>query len=167
MKLYDIFGEIKIDDPDCETMRELCEKHKHDLRSADIRSADLRNADLRYADLGGVNLIGADLRYADLRYADLRYADITGAILAGANLYCADLRCANLKHLKKEGSRDYFIALENQIQIGCHISSFDWWLSNYAECGKENAYTEEEIIEYKNYIDEAIKFFKEEINETI
>jgi len=166
MKLYDIHDCIKIDDPDCETMRELCEKHKHDLRSADIRSADLRNADLRCADLYCADLRCADLSRAnlycaDLSNADLRNADLRCADLGGVNLIGADLTGANLKHLIKRGSCHCLIATENQIQIGCQISSFDWWLENYAECGRYNGYTKKEIIEYKNYIDEAIKFFKE------
>jgi len=161
MKLYDIHDCIKIDDPDCETIKELCEKHKHDLRYANLYCADLTGANLSNATLSRANLRYADLRGADLRCANLYCADLRCADLSRVKIYCANLTGINLKHLKKQGSRNYLIAIKNQIQIGCEIHSFDWWLRNYKECGEENDYTEEEIAEYKSYIDEAIKFFKE------
>ena len=46
MKLYGIFENLMIEDSACSTIRELCEKHKHDLRNADLRDADLAYADL-------------------------------------------------------------------------------------------------------------------------
>ena len=73
---------------EAETLREVVEKNKADLRGADFVGADLRGAnlqgadlweaDLRKADLWGANLQGADLREADLRKADLREADLQG-----------------------------------------------------------------------------------------
>ena len=39
------------------------------------------------------------------------------------------------------------------IQIGCQQKSIKEWQKEFIEIGKENNYSEEEIKEYKNYID--------------
>lgn len=39
------------------------------------------------------------------------------------------------------------------IKIGCQEHPFDYWLSNFEEIGKLNSYSQEQISEYKMYID--------------
>ena len=42
------------------------------------------------------------------------------------------------------------------LKIGCKEFSFDYWLENYKQIGKDNGFTTEEIEEYAEYI----KLFK-------
>ena len=68
-------GEIIVE-MEAETLREVIEKNKINLREADLWGADFRGANLWGANLRGADLRGADLREADLREADLREADL-------------------------------------------------------------------------------------------
>jgi hypothetical protein len=126
------------------------------LREADLRGADLREADLREADLYGADLRGANLCGADLREADLREADLYGADLRGADLYGANLREANLRGaiIFIQGSKHncQYIQSTNQLRIGCHVFSLEYWLIMYDTIGRENNYTEEHIKEYHGYM---------------
>lgn len=79
-----------------ESLQEIINENRTDLREADLRWANLQGADLQGADLQGTNLRGADLQGANLREADLRKADLQGANLRGADLREADLRWADL-----------------------------------------------------------------------
>jgi UDP-3-O-[3-hydroxymyristoyl] glucosamine N-acyltransferase len=45
----------------------------------------------------------------------------------------------------------------NQLGIGCEIHMIEEWKKNYKEIGKQHGYTDEEIKEYKLYIDLAAK----------
>jgi len=52
------------------------------------------------------------------------------------------------------GSRDYVCQCNiYEIKIGCHVLTFDEWLEQYEEIGKEQYYNNEEIKEYKSIID--------------
>jgi len=64
-------GEIIVE-MEAETLREVIEKNKANLRGADLRGANLLGADLWGADLRGANLWGADLRGADLWGAEIK-----------------------------------------------------------------------------------------------
>ncbi len=153
-----------------------------DLRDADLRYADLRDADLRYADLRDADLRNADLRDADLRYADLRDADLRYADLRDADLRYADLRYADLRYadLRDADLRDAknikfpiatiygtvhaVFAMDGKIKIGCVEQTVEEWILNYREIGEENDYTDEQIVEYKKYIDVIkILFEKQEV----
>ena len=46
---------------EAETLKEVVEKNKANLRGADLQGADLQGANLRGADLRGINLWGANL----------------------------------------------------------------------------------------------------------
>lgn len=39
------------------------------------------------------------------------------------------------------------------IAIGCEVHTLEHWLENYAEIGKNNGYSDDQIEEYKRYID--------------
>jgi len=66
---------------EAETLKEVVEKNKANLRETELWGADLRGANLWEA-----NLWGADLREANLWGADLRGADLRGADLRGAEI---------------------------------------------------------------------------------
>ena len=147
-----------------------------DLRGADLRGADLRGADLRDAYLCGADLRGADLCDADLRDAklcdadlcdaDLRDANLRGANLCGANLCDANLRDAWLygSHipglLSIQGSSWPLFAYQDYIRIGCERWPVEHWLENYQVIGEKHNYTQEQIAEYKAYIDTCATFLK-------
>ena len=76
-------GEIIVE-MEAETLKEVVEKNKANLRRADLRGANLRGANLR----------GADLRRADLRRADLREANLWKIDLRETNLWGVNLRGA-------------------------------------------------------------------------
>jgi uncharacterized protein YjbI with pentapeptide repeats len=140
---------------------DVVEKNKSNLRGADLQGANLyeaslRGADLREANLQGASLRGADLREANLYEASLRGADLREANLRGANLYGADLR----GYLYLKGSRNDIQYYKNSIIIGCEEHDVDYWIVNYREIGNKHNYTREQIGEYYNYI-MVIKQFKE------
>jgi hypothetical protein len=114
-----------------------------DLGGADLGGADLRGADLRGADLGGADLRGADLRGADLRWADLRGADLRGA----------DLREANGDFLRLNSTRHAIIAIDSgNVSIGCHRKTLAEWLTVYEDIGRQEGYTEDQIVEYGRHL---------------
>jgi hypothetical protein len=95
-------------------------------------------------------LRGAYLRGADLYGADLRGADLYGADLRGANLYGANL-CE--KYLQIKGSKAWLVGFGDKIQIDCEDHTVIEWQQEYEAIGKKNGYTDDEIKEYKSYID--------------
>ena len=95
-----------------------------------------KNADLRGADLGGADLRGADLRGADLGGADLR---------AAKNI--------KIPIISIQGTKDFVYFINNHIKIGCEYHHIEYWKIAYDIIGKEYNYKDEEIKEYKSYID--------------
>ena len=95
----------------------------------------LHGADLRKANLRKANLHGADLRKANLCGADLRKANLCGANLPDNNV------CLH-------GSRHEIIAIDNDVQIGCHRKPLAEWLEEYKAIGQAENYTPAEIVEY-------------------
>jgi hypothetical protein len=141
------------------------------LSGADLEGADLRGANLGGADLGGADLEGANLEGADLRGANLRGADLEGADLEGANLEGANLRGANLRGADSEGANGIKLPIisisgsmhslqymNEHIKIGCIEYHIEYWKIMYDVIGRENNYTDEQIAEYKSYIDMCKKF---------
>jgi hypothetical protein len=57
------------------------------------------------------------------------------------------LLTANIK-----ASRDRVRQFANYVKIGCQIHTLEHWRTNYQAVGKENSYSEAEIIEYGNII---------------
>ena len=155
---------------------------KADLRDADLRDADLREADFSRADLrganlsradfsraylSGANLSGADLSGAYLRGADLSGADFSRADLRGANLRDADLRRADLSGADLSGADGNFVAgyygkhhataAGGYICIGCERHTYQEWIYNGEQIGKDNEYTDDEIADYMGWIKLAIR----------
>ena len=57
----------------------------------------------------------------------------------------------NLCHFGSKHSVFYWG--QDNIQIGCKKSTIEWFLQNFEILGKNQSYSETEILEYKNYID--------------
>ena len=121
------------------------------LRGADLSGANLREAYLRGAYLSGAYLGGADLSGANLSGADLSEADLIGANLHGANLY--GVKNIKLPIINISGTQHSIFYMDGKIKIGCIEKTVDEWLLEYEKIGKKNNYTDEQIEEYKKYID--------------
>ena len=78
-------GEIIVE-MEAETLKEVVEKNKANLRGADLWGADLRGANLRGADLQEANLWGANLWEANLQEVNLQGANLRGTDLWGAKI---------------------------------------------------------------------------------
>ena len=117
-----------------------------DLRGADLYGANLRGAYLRRADLSRTNLRGADLSHTDLSHTDLSGTDLRGANLRGANLSDADLPHPIYQFYLGE---HHAVAQPTELRIGCEVHSWEHWLSNYEEIGKDTGMSETDIKRYK------------------
>ena len=135
-----------------------------DLFGANLSGADLSGANLSRADLSGANLSGADLYGANLSGADLFGANLSGADLSEANLSGADLSetIIKLPIINITGSTHSLLYMDGVIKIGCENYSVEKWLSNYVAIGTNNGYTDEQIKEYKTYIDMIANLIKKE-----
>ena len=137
-----------------------------DLRNVDLNNADLSNVDLSNASLIYADLNNADLRHVDLIYASLIYADLSNADLSNVDLHHADLSNANLSHANLSrlitiiGSAHNLQYYNNQLKIGRYEYPLAYWLIMYDTIGQEEGYTEEQIKEYKSYIDMLKQFYK-------
>jgi len=117
------------------------------LSGAYLRGADLKEANLKEADLRGANLRGADLSGADLSGADLKEADLSGAYLRGAkgNFVIGYF------------GKHHAIAAGGYISIGCERHTYQEWLDNGIQIGKDNGYTDAEASDYMDWIRIAIR----------
>ncbi len=53
-----------------------------------------------------------------------------------------------------QGSMHYVNCSDGEnIQIGCKSFTPEWWAENYIEVGRQQGYSDEQIEEYKRYID--------------
>lgn len=93
MILFDTSDHVLVDG-DYQTISELVEKNKHDLKNADLQIADLHGVNLRTANLAGADLSKADLAGTDLSMADLRDTNFDGADLYGTKFCGAKLEGA-------------------------------------------------------------------------
>jgi Pentapeptide repeats (8 copies) len=145
-----------------------------DLSGAYLFEADLSGAYLFEADLSGVYLFGANLSRADLSGAYLSRADLSRADLSGANLSRADLSGANLFGAYLSGAKNIKLPIisitgskhslwsqnDKHIHIGCEDHTISEWKKNYKIIGAEYDYTEEQIVEYYQYVLQIEKFYK-------
>lgn len=57
---------------------------------------------------------------------------------------------------QKQGSKHFVnISDPSSLKIGCIETTFDDWYENYEKIGMNDGFTPEEILEYKEYIDQA------------
>ena len=123
-------------------LEKILKDHKKWLNNnAKGNRADLTGANLRGANLTGANLTGADLTSVDLTVADLTSVDLRGLI-------------------EINGSKHRLQYYNNQLRVGCYKYPLAYWLIMYDTIGKENNYTEEEIKEYKDYMDFLKQYYK-------
>jgi len=134
-----------------ESVKDACEKKRAYLHGAYLRGADLSEAYLRGADLRGADLSEAYLRGADLRGANLHGANLHGAYLGGA--YLGGAKNISLPIINISGTQHSIFYMDGKIRIGCVEKTIPEWLLEYEKIGKENKYTDEQIKEYKKYID--------------
>ena len=55
--------------------------------------------------------------------------------------------------LQIQGTHHLLYEYTGGIGIGCHRYSIDYWLENFEGIGKNNHYSEDQITEYKGYLD--------------
>ena len=107
---------------------------------------------------GGVqaNLRGADLRGADLRGANLRGANLRGANLSEAYLSEAYLSEAEGPFTTFSAGRHTAVFAGGYGVIGCERWSYESWLTDYDEIGRNHDYGDDEIAEYGEFIKLAV-----------
>ena len=131
-----------------------------------LGGANLGGAYLGGANLGGANLEGANLEGANLEGANLGGANLEGANLEGANLRGANLGGANLggangleKFPIQIGGHKHWLCTtpDGQLQIGCHVYSFEDWQEHAEAIGRKEGYSPIDVEIYKLHIDYILK----------
>lgn len=144
-----------------------------DLSYADFRNANFNNADLSGIKLNSINFQGANLESVNFNNSKLIGCDFRGANLSCAKFYNTDLRGANFcgSNLQNtdlliiQGSKYTIYATSLSIRIGCMLRKLDWWIENGEIIARKakrfggEEFNEDEISEYKNYIELYIKRF--------
>ena len=92
-----------------------------------------------------------------------RYPYLTGANLTGANLSRADLSRANLFGAKGiiriSGTRHEVFSTTKGIWVGCLTFDFKTWKDEVRQIGRDNSYTQDQIREYKEYLELCTRRF--------
>ena len=111
----------------------------------------------RYPNLSKANLSGADLSEANLSRANLSKANLSGANLSRANLSRTYLSEANLSEAKGiiriSGTRHEVFSTTKGIWVGCLTFDFKTWKDEVRQIGRDNGYTQDQIREYKEYLE--------------
>ena len=84
---------------------------------------------------------------ADLSEADLSEADLSGA----------DLSWAQGAFVTGYYGKHHAVAAGGYISIGCERHTYQEWLDNGPQIGKDNGYTDAEIADYMDWIKLAIR----------
>jgi len=86
----------------------------------------------------------------------LRGASLRGASLSEANLREADLRGADLRARQYvcqiHASRHAIVAIDDDVRIGCLHKPLAEWLETFHAVGRENKYTDADIVEYGGWL---------------
>mgnify|MGYP003478722670 CR=1 FL=1 len=112
-------------------------------------------------DFSGGYFRGGDFRGGDFYGGDFRGGDFHGGYFHGGNFHGGNFRGGDYEvlMLQIQGSKHfcyaYFSEEDNSVclGIGCERHTIEWWLENYASIGQEENYTDEQVDEYKLYID--------------
>ena len=59
-----------------------------------------------------------------------------------------------------QGTRHFVCLVGDVLNIGCNQHSVEYWLQSFEQIGHSNCYSEEQIQEYKNYIELAAKILE-------
>ena len=148
--------------------REVMTRQEALERYPNLSRANLFGADLSGAGLSRTYLSKADLSKADLSKADLSGANLFGANLFGANLAGADLFGANLSEadlsgakgiIRISGTRHEVLSTTKGIWVGCLTFDFKTWKDEFKQAGMDNNYTQDQIKEYKEYLELCTRRF--------
>ena len=112
----------------------------------------------RYPYLFRAYLSGADLSGANLSGANLSGANLSGANLIGANLAGADLSGAK-GIIRISGTRHEVLSTTKGIWVGCMTFDFKTWKDEFKQAGMDNNYTQDQIKEYKEYLELCTRRF--------
>ena len=99
---------------------------------------------------------GGDFYGGDFRGGDFHGGDFRGGYFHGGNFYGGNYE---VSMLQIQGSKHFCYASFSEednsvcLGIGCERHTIEWWLENYASIGQEENYTDEQVDEYKLYID--------------
>ena len=82
--------------------------------------------------------------------------EIWGGEIRGGEIWGGEI----LKNILQICGSNHFVNIcaYGRIQIGCYNKSFEEWQNEFEQVGKENGYTQQQIKEYKMYIDMCIQF---------
>jgi len=131
---------------------------------ARLDRASLDGASLVGASLDGASLDGARLDGARLDRASLDRASLVGASLVGASLDRASLdRARGLKYFPIQiGGHKHWLCTtqDGDLQIGCHIHSFEKWREIAEELGVSQEYSPIDIEIYKLHIEHIERISK-------
>lgn len=92
--------------------------------------------------------IKANLSRTNLSGVDLSRADLPMANLSGANLF----GIIGKEIMTFQFNRHFAYASDGHIKIGCQYMSIKDWMERYEQIGKENNYSEKEILVYGDWI---------------
>ncbi len=114
----------------------------------------------------GGDFHGGYFHGGDFRGGDFYGGNFHGGYFHGGNFYGGNFHGGNFRGgdyevlmLQIQGSKHfcyaYFSEEDNSVclGIGCERHTIEWWLENYASIGQEENYTDEQVDEYKLYID--------------
>ena len=136
------------------------------FHGGDFYGGDFRGGDFRGGDFYGGDFYGGDFRGGDFYGGDFYGGNFHGGYFHGGNFYGGNFHGGNFRGgdyevlmLQIQGSKHfcyaYFSEEDNSVclGIGCERHTIEWWLENYASIGQEENYTDEQVDEYKLYID--------------
>ena len=137
-----------------------------DFRGGDFYGGDFYGGDFRGGNFHGGYFHGGDFRGGDFYGGDFYGGNFHGGYFHGGNFYGGNFHGGNFRGgdyevlmLQIQGSKHfcyaYFSEEDNSVclGIGCERHTIEWWLENYASIGQEENYTDEQVDEYKLYID--------------
>ena len=137
-----------------------------DFRGGDFRGGDFYGGYFRGGDFRGGDFYGGDFYGGNFRGGDFYGGNFHGGYFHGGNFYGGNFHGGNFRGgdyevlmLQIQGSKHfcyaYFSEEDNSVclGIGCERHTIEWWLENYASIGQEENYTDEQVDEYKLYID--------------
>ena len=135
--------------------------HGGDFRGGDFHGGYFHGGYFRGGDFYGGDFYGGNFRGGDFYGGNFHGGYFHGGNFYGGNFYGGNFRGGDYEvlMLQIQGSKHfcyaYFSEEDNSVclGIGCERHTIEWWLENYASIGQEENYTDEQVDEYKLYID--------------
>ena len=136
------------------------------FEKANFYGGYFHGGDFYGGDFRGGDFYGGDFYGGNFRGGDFYGGNFHGGYFHGGNFYGGNFHGGNFRGgdyevlmLQIQGSKHfcyaYFSEEDNSVclGIGCERHTIEWWLENYASIGQEENYTDEQVDEYKLYID--------------